>query len=57
MDTFRLSPLIRITLLGFYIALIMPLPFLAEVVNAPVLASWLAIGAILGGDGAVWRLE
>ncbi|MCG8363928.1 MAG: hypothetical protein MJA27_11430 [Pseudanabaenales cyanobacterium] len=40
--------------MGFYIALIMPLPFLAGVVNAPVPASWLAIGAILGGGLALY---
>ena len=35
-DTFRISPLIRITLLGLYIALTSPLPFLAKLTNAPV---------------------
>ena len=34
-DTFRISPLIRITLLGLYLALTLPLPFLAEFANAP----------------------
>ena len=49
LDTFRISPLIRITLLGLYLALILPLPFLAEVVSAPIPPSWLILGAILGG--------
>jgi hypothetical protein len=35
-DTFRISPLIRITLLGLYIALTSPLPFLAKLTNAAV---------------------
>ena len=49
LDTFHLSSLIRITLLGLYVALIAPLPFLAQVVNAPVPSSWLVLGALLGG--------
>ncbi|MDJ0704738.1 MAG: hypothetical protein QNJ46_15755 [Leptolyngbyaceae cyanobacterium MO_188.B28] len=48
LDTFRLSSLIRITLLGLYIALIAPLPFLAKVVNAPVPSGWLVFGSFLG---------
>lgn len=45
--TFRLSPLIRITLLSLYIALTVPLPFLSEVTDAPVPSSvlWVGIGA------------
>lgn len=35
-DTFRISPLIRITLLGLYIALTSPLPFLANLTKASV---------------------
>jgi hypothetical protein len=35
-ETFRISPLIRITLLGLYIALTAPLPFLAKLTNASV---------------------
>ncbi|MEO1376160.1 MAG: hypothetical protein AAFW70_17975 [Cyanobacteria bacterium J06635_10] len=43
---FRLSPLIRITLLSLYLALTLPLPFLADVTNAPVAPAllWLGIG-------------
>ena len=43
---FRLSPLIRITLLCLYIALTVPLPFLSEVTNSPVPSSllWVGIG-------------
>jgi hypothetical protein len=47
--TFRLSPLIRITLLLFYAALTLPLPFLAEVTGAPVPPWVLAIALLLGG--------
>ena len=44
-STFRISALIRITLIGLYIALTIPLPFLAEVTSAPVppLALWVGI--------------
>ncbi len=46
---FHLSPLIRITLLLFYVSLTVPLPFLAEVTHAAVPPKVLAIGLILGG--------
>lgn len=44
-SVFRLSPLIRITLLSLYLALTIPLPFLAEVTKAPTPPEllWLAI--------------
>ncbi len=50
MNIFKISPLIRITLLCLYIALTVPLPFLADFTDAPV-PSWLlwmgiALGAI-----------
>lgn len=45
---FRLSPLIRITLLLLYIALTLPLPILAEVTAAPVPPWILAVGLGLG---------
>ncbi len=50
MNIFRISPIIRITLFCLYIALTVPLPFLAEFSDAPV-PSWLlwigiAFGAI-----------
>jgi hypothetical protein len=46
---FKLSPLIRITLLLFYTALTVPLPFLAERVQSPIPAPALAIVLLLGG--------
>jgi hypothetical protein len=48
---FRLSPLIRITLLSLYTALTLPLPFLSEVTKAPVppAALWAAI--VVGAVG------
>ena len=48
---FRLSPLIRITLLSLYVALTIPLPFLSEVTKAPVppTALWAAI--VVGAVG------
>lgn len=46
--TFFLSPLIRITLLILYIALTLPLPFLAEVTQAPVTPLLLWLGIIIG---------
>ncbi len=47
--TFNLSPLIRITLLSLYTALIVPIPFLADVTDAPVSSTWLWAGFIVGG--------
>ncbi|MEH2408979.1 hypothetical protein [Nostoc sp.] len=47
-SVFRLSPLIRITLLSLYIALIVPLPFLSQVTAAPVPPSLLWIGISIG---------
>ncbi len=45
---FRLSPLIRITLLTLYIALTIPLPFLAQFTNASVPSGLLWVGISLG---------
>lgn len=50
MSIFKISPIIRITLICLYVALTVPLPFLADFTKAPV-PSWLlwigiAIGAI-----------
>jgi hypothetical protein len=45
---FRLSPIIRITLVLFYVALTFPLPFLAEITAAPVSASLLWVGIAIG---------
>lgn len=44
-NTFNISPLIRITLLSLYIALTTPLPFLAKVTSAsiPPYLLWIAI--------------
>lgn len=43
---FRISPIIRITLLTLYVALTVPLPFLSEVTNAPISPDllWIGIG-------------
>ncbi|HEY9725016.1 MAG TPA: hypothetical protein V6D50_01090 [Chroococcales cyanobacterium] len=45
---FRLSPLIRVTLMALYLALVIPLPFLAQVSSAPIPPNWLWIGIALG---------
>lgn len=45
---FRLSPLIRITLLLFYTALTLPLPFLAQKTAAPIPPPLLILALILG---------
>jgi hypothetical protein len=45
---FRISPLVRITLLSLYIALTIPLPFLAEVTSAPVSPRFLILGLVIG---------
>lgn len=45
---FRLSPLVRITLLSLYVALTIPLPFLAEVTNAPIPTTLLWLGISIG---------
>ncbi|HEY9848924.1 MAG TPA: hypothetical protein V6D28_05675 [Leptolyngbyaceae cyanobacterium] len=48
LSVFRISPLIRLTLLTLYVALTIPLPFLAQVTAAPVSPSLLWLGIILG---------
>jgi hypothetical protein len=50
-DTFRISPLIRITLLGLYVALTSPLPFLSKLTNAPVSPEVLIICLSVGFIG------
>lgn len=45
---FRISPLIRITLLALYLALTLPLPVLAEATQSPVRPSWLWLALALG---------
>jgi hypothetical protein len=47
-SVFRLSPLIRVTLLSLYLALTVPLPFLAQVTAAPIPPTLLWIGIIIG---------
>ncbi|MEM6254961.1 MAG: hypothetical protein AAF821_18750 [Cyanobacteria bacterium P01_D01_bin.156] len=48
LDHFRISPLIKVTLLSFYGVLLAPLPFLAQATAAPVSPVVLVILAILG---------
>ncbi|MEC4988729.1 MAG: hypothetical protein SAJ37_08265, partial [Oscillatoria sp. PMC 1068.18] len=45
---FRISPLIRLTLLSLYIALTIPLPFLAKVVASPIPPALLWLGISIG---------
>ncbi len=47
-SVFRLSPLIRITLLSLYVALTVPLPFLAQVTAAPIPPALIWVGIALG---------
>ncbi len=47
-SVFRISPLIRFTLFGLYVALTVPLPFLAEVTRSSVPPSLLWVGLVLG---------
>lgn len=47
-NTFNISPIIRITLLCLYPALTVPLPFLAKVTSAPVSPNLLWIGIAVG---------
>lgn len=53
MNIFHISPLIRITLLSLYLALTIPLPFLAQVSSAPVPPLLLWVG-IAGGAVALY---
>ena len=48
-DSFRISPLIQLTLLSLYIALVIPLPFLASMTGSPVPPNLLWAGFSLGG--------
>lgn len=47
-EIFRLSPIVRVTLLSLYVALTAPLPILARVTHAPVPPTLLALGLVLG---------
>lgn len=48
-DSFKISPLIQLTLTALYIALVIPLPFLAAATDAPVSPAWLWGGFVIGG--------
>jgi hypothetical protein len=48
LSIFKISPLVRITLLNLYVALTIPLPFLAQATSAPVPPSFLIAGLVLG---------
>jgi hypothetical protein len=48
MNIFKISPIIRITLFCLYIALTVPLPFLADFTHAPVPSYLLWIGIFIG---------
>ncbi len=50
-DVFPISPLIRITLLLLYLALLVPLPFLAQATQASVSPRLLTVGIGLGALG------
>lgn len=52
---FPLSPLVRLTLLVLYVALTLPLPFLATATSAPVPGGWLW-GALVVGAIAIAAL-
>ena len=47
-STFRISPLISITLISLYISLTIPLPFLAQITQSPIPPSLLWGGILLG---------
>jgi hypothetical protein len=52
-DSFKISPLIQLTLTALYVALVIPLPFLAAATKAPVSPRLLWVGLALGGV-ALW---
>ncbi len=45
---FKISPLIRVTLLSLYLALTVPLPFLSEATSAPISPRVLWVGLAIG---------
>ncbi len=47
-DSFKISPIIQLTLVSLYIALVIPLPFLAEMTSAPVPPRLLWVGFVVG---------
>ncbi len=48
-DSFKISPLIQLTLMSLYVALVIPLPFLSELTRSPVSPTLLWVGAVIGG--------
>ncbi|MGC1308790.1 MAG: hypothetical protein WA885_16310 [Phormidesmis sp.] len=48
-DSFKISPLIQLTLASLYTALVIPLPFLAAATDAPVPPNLLWVALIVGG--------
>lgn len=48
MYIFKISPIVRITLASLYIALTIPLPFLADFTNSPIPSSALWVGISIG---------
>ncbi|HHP7244744.1 MAG TPA: hypothetical protein ACFE0H_08675 [Elainellaceae cyanobacterium] len=56
-SVFRISPLITLTLVSLYIALTLPLPFLANVTHAPVPPSVLVVGIIVGAIALMGALS
>ncbi|HEY9700911.1 MAG TPA: hypothetical protein V6C58_00600 [Allocoleopsis sp.] len=47
-DIFRISPIIRITLITFYFSLTIPFPFLTKVTNSPISPNIIWGGIIVG---------
>ncbi len=54
---FRISPIIRVTLGCLYAALTIPLPFLAQAVDAPVSPILLSVGLLLGAIALIAALS
>ncbi len=52
-DSFKVSPLIKLTLMSFYTALVIPLPFLAIATHSPIPPALLWVGGIAGA-AALW---
>ncbi|MFN5855963.1 MAG: hypothetical protein ACK456_08715 [Pseudanabaenaceae cyanobacterium] len=48
---FNISVIVRLTLLSLYIALTIPLPFLADLTHAPITGTWLWVGIGIGFVG------
>ncbi len=51
MTRFNLSPLVRFTLLSLYLALTVPLPYLATATQAAISSEWLWVGIAIGFVG------